>query len=120
MATPRLISLVVCTRVLLEPKIVLYGVRRRWATPPESFELFADIENPTEQPFTWRVQIFRGSRLIAETPETLELHIENPFKLHAEFGLADAETKTYSLRLLLNERLAGKIPLDMGDSGAQK
>jgi hypothetical protein len=111
---PRLISLVVCSYLETHPSVTLYDVRRHWPDPPRSFCLFADIENPTEEAFSWKIQLYRGRRFIDETVETLELGVQPRRLLTSLLSIPRAKPHTYRLKLLLNNNPAGTIPVDLG------
>lgn len=120
MTKPRLVNLVVCSEVTIRPKVNLLDVRRRWKRPTESLWLVADIDNPTEQPFTWDVQILHRRTVLDHLGETLELARTSQLIVPVLLGTADFEPKQYRLRWLLHEEAAGTIDVDFGHPEADE
>lgn len=112
--TARLISVTDCSEYALDSRVVLRDVRRRWRQPPESFWIVADIENPTEQDFSWDVQVFRRGELLDHVGETLELHSPPQAIIPVNLALTNALPRMYGLRWLLNGHASSMIPLDFG------
>lgn len=114
MTEPRLKAIVVCSQVETGPPLVLHDVRRHWREPPGAFWLVADVENPTEQPFSWQFQLARRGRVVDSSVETLEPRSPIQFYASNEVHVVDAKPVIYRVRWLLNGNLAGTIDVDFG------
>jgi hypothetical protein len=112
--TARLAGLMVCGEILRFDPLTLRDVRRRWKSPPESIWLIADIENPTEQSFSWDVELHLRNRRIDHLGETLELSSPTQLYLPVQLSLADPEPLMYSLVWLLDGKPVGTLTIDFG------
>lgn len=118
MAGARVAGLIVCSDMSTKPVLVLRDVRRRWHRPPLSFCLVADIDNPTEQSFSWQVVVMRRGVEIDRTPETLEINSLSQVFIPTRLGVGDAQPRSYTVQWLLDGSVSATISLDFGDPEA--
>ena len=114
MTGPRLKAIIICSDVDEGPPIILRDLRRQWRTPPDAFWVVADIENPTEQSFAWQIQLAQRRTVLDSSVEVLEVRSPRQLYLPYRVGIADAKPVIYSVRWLLNGKVAGTIDLDFG------
>lgn len=111
--------LVTCERVGAKGPHTLWRVRRAWRSPPERLGVYVEFHRPNEaQDFDWFLRIWRGSNLVVETEVELEIGVGRFVESTNNFGLLQAEAKTYRIEVVLNGVPIASTVIDFGDPEA--
>ena len=108
------VSAVCCENVSATWPYTLERVRFRWASPPDEFCVWVQVQNLSEKSFTWRFEVTRVSDLVYASEDELILSGSTRVERFARFQGADLEAKTYRLNVVLNDVVASSFLIDLG------
>jgi hypothetical protein len=109
------LNTVLCEGVISGKRLTLKGVGSRWRKPPTSIAIWIELRNPSEQPFTVSVELWRGGKFVDDSPIELVLegksYWQSWFKWDHQVKL---QPKTYQFLVMVNGSPARTMVADFG------
>jgi hypothetical protein len=109
------LNTVLCEGVINGRRLTLEGVGSRWGKPPTSVAIWIELRNPSEQPFTISVELWRGGEFVDDSPVELVLegksYWQSWFKWDHQVRL---QPKTYQFLVMVNGSPARTMVADFG------